>query len=368
MASALCPFFGDCGGCSSQHIDYSLQLGNKRKVLERSINNTDVKVFSDKEYGYRNRMDFVFHKCGVGFRRKGKWFSVVPVDKCVISNDKINVLLKEVNDFFKDVDFFDLVKQSGTFRYAVIRTPTNDSSISFVLNEDSPRLSAAVEKIEEFSKVSSANNIITSYVPSKHDESISAEFFSVKGSDTLKESYLGKDFVYSVQGFFQNNSVMAEKMQKYVNELLKDYDTKPAHLLDLYGGVGTFGIINSDLFKGVTIIESVQPCIDAANINIQSNNIKNSSAILLDAVKLKNVDLPSPLFVITDPPRSGMDNRTIDQLKKLQPKVIIYVSCNVEQLGKDIPKFKDYKLKSAALFDLFPQTPHSEAVVELVRI
>jgi len=363
-----CPFFGECGGCSSQHIDYSLQLDNKKKVLERAVNSNDIKVFSDKEYGYRNRMDFVFHSGGLGFRRKGKWFSVVPVDKCVISNDKINVLLKEVNDFFKGVDFFDLVKQSGTFRYAVIRTPSNDSSISFVLNEDSVRLSAAVEKIEEFAKISTANNIITTYVPAKHDESVSAEFFAVKGSDMLKESYLGKEFVYSVQGFFQNNSIMAEKMQDYVNGLLRSYSTKDAHLLDLYGGVGTFGIINSDLFKGVTIIESVQPCIDAANINIQNNNIKNSSAILLDAAKLKNVDLPSPLFVVTDPPRSGMDPKTIEQLKKLQPKVIIYVSCNVEQLSKDIPKFKDYKVKSAALFDLFPQTPHSEAVVELVRI
>lgn len=367
MATPLCTLFGECGGCSSQHIDYSLQLENKRKVLERAVNSVDVQVFSDKEYDYRNRMDFVFHKTGVGFRRKGKWSSIVPVNKCVISNEKINVLLKEINDFFKNTDYFDLIKQSGTFRYAVIRTPSNDSSISFVLNEDSLRLNAAVEKIEEFAKTSTANNIITTYTSTKQDESVSFEFFAVKGNDMLKETYLGKTFSYSVQGFFQNNSIMAEKMQEYVNNLLKKYDTKQAHLLDLYGGVGTFGIINSELFKGVTIIESIQPCIDAANENIQNNNIKNTSAIVLDAVKLKNVDLPQPLFVITDPPRSGMDPKTIEQLKKLQPKVIIYVSCNVEQLAKDIPKFKDYKVKSAALFDLFPQTPHSEGVVELVR-
>jgi 23S rRNA (uracil1939-C5)-methyltransferase len=88
--------------------------------------------------------------------------------------------------------------------------------------------------------------------------------------------------------------------------------------------------------------------------------------VLLDAMQLKKLDLPDSLFVITDPPRSGMHEKTIEQLKKLRPKVIVYVSCNVVQLGKDLPKFKDYRIRSAALFDLFPQTPHSEAVVELV--
>jgi len=78
------------------------------------------------------------------------------------------------------------------------------------------------------------------------------------------------------------------------------------------------------------------------------------------------MSLSSPLFVVTDPPRSGMDVKTIYHLNEVKPKVIIYISCNIEQLAKDLPKFKNYKLKSAALFDLFPQTPHCEGVVELV--
>jgi tRNA/tmRNA/rRNA uracil-C5-methylase (TrmA/RlmC/RlmD family) len=71
--------------------------------------------------------------------------------------------------------------------------------------------------------------------------------------------------------------------------------------------------------------------------------------------------------VITDPPRSGMHPDTVIDLNKRKPKAIIYISCNIQQLSKDIPKFYDYDLKSAALFDLFPQTPHCEGVVELVR-
>ena len=77
---------------------------------------------------------------------------------------------------------------------------------------------------------------------------------------------------------------------------------------------------------------------------------KNSSAG-------EKIDLPEKLVVITDPPRSGMHEKTIEQLKRLKPRVIIYVSCNPDQLGKDLPKFKQYTVKSVALFDLFPPGP-----------
>lgn len=367
MVQPACPYFGNCGGCSAQHIDYKLQLENKAKQLSSSIKFTGIKRFGSKEYGYRNRMDFVFHKNGVGLRRKGSWHNIVDIERCEIANEKLNMLLKEVRDFFSVPDYFDVIKKSGTLRYAVIRTPQQDSSISFMLNSDSSRIKEAVEKIREFSNVTTAGNALVSYCPSNTDISISDDYFVVKGSDMLKESYLGKTFWYSSQGFFQNNSEMAEAMQAYCNGLLKKYETSKADLLDLYGGVGTFGIINSSLFKSITIVESIKQCIDAANKNFQENNITNAKALLLDAKQLRKVPLRKPLFVVTDPPRSGMHPKTIECLKELKPEVIIYVSCNVEQLGKDLPKFREYEIKSAALFDLFPQTVHSEAIVELVR-
>ena len=266
----------------------------------------------------------------------------------------------------------------------MIRTPQEDSSVSFVLNSDSSRLGEAQERIKEFAKTTSANNVIVTMTPAQTDVSVTNEYYVVKGKDMLSETYLGKRFEYHVQGFFQNNSVMAEKMHEYVNGILKSYDedneknvttkskTKNSHLLDfhlldLYGGVGTFGIINADLFKSVTIVEEFEGCVDTAEVNIRNNNIKNAKAFAMDAKHLKKLTLNSPLFVITDPPRSGMHPKTIYQLNELQPEVIIYVSCNVEQLGKDLPKFKNYRIKSAAMFDLFPQTLHSESVVELVR-
>ena len=366
MAEPKCPYFGKCGGCSFQHIDYATQLENKKKTLFNSVNFENILLFQGNEYGYRNRMDMVFHSGGIGFREKGTWKRVIDVERCEISNPKLNQLISEVRDSFgAGIDSFGLVRHNGTFRYAVIRAPENDSAISFVLNGDSAKLDSAIEKIKDFSKRASANSILVARVPKNSDVSISADYFVVKGLEFISETYLGKKFLFPVQGFFQNNYAMASEMHNYVNNILNDYETKEAHLLDLYAGVGTFGIINSDMFKDVKIVEFEGPSIECARKNIAENKIANAEAIALDAKYLKKLEFEKPLFVITDPPRSGMHPRAIEQLNELKPELIIYVSCNANQLGKDIPKFKDYAIKSAALFDLFPQTPHFETVVEL---
>ncbi len=367
MKQPLCKYFGKCGGCVTQHIEYELQLENKKNLLSKLLNFEDIKVFSDDEYYYRNRMDFVFNNKVIGLRKKGTWYDIIDIEKCVISNKRLNELIKEIREFFKEIDAFDIIKHTGTFRYSVIRTPQQDSSISFVLNSNSTKLEQANEKIKEFSKITTANNIIITYVQENTDVSISEDYFIVKGNDFLKEEFFNKTFKYPIQGFFQNNYKIANKMLGYTNELIKKYETKDLSLLDLYGGVGTFGIINSELFKDVLIVESLKSSIDAANENIKENYIKNTKAIILDAIQLKKLEFKNKLFVITDPPRSGMHLKTIEQLKKLRPEVIIYVSCNPQQLAKDVEKFKKYKINSVAIFDLFPQTNHSEAIVELVK-
>ena len=327
-----------------------------------------VQVFSDEEWFYRNRMDMTFTPFGIGFREKGKWWRTLPVKQCVISNPKLNEFIAEINAFFgSDFDYFNVKTREGTYKYATIRTPQNDSSVSIVLNKDSERYDEAVRRVGEYAKVSSANNVLLLPMKAKSSQSFGDDYDVLKGSDMLEEELMGKIFRYSSQGFFQNNSVMANQMHEYVHGLLAAYERgEYAHLLDLYGGVGAFGIVNADLFHRVTTIEDYEGCTIAARQNVELNSLNNVEAICMDAKRLKQVRLPEKeLYVITDPPRSGMHEETIIQLRKLRPEKIIYISCNVEQLGKDLPKFSDYKIRSAALFDLFPQTNHMESVVEL---
>ena len=148
MAIPLCPYFESCGGCTSQHLDYAMQVENKRKQLAQITKCDTIKVFSGKEYQYRNRMDFIFHTNGLGLRKKGQWDKIIPIEQCVIAEESINHTMKEIQSFFKNCDAFDLKRQTGTFRYAVIRTTKEQLSLSFVLNSDSPKLAEAIEKIK----------------------------------------------------------------------------------------------------------------------------------------------------------------------------------------------------------------------------
>ena len=366
MTEPLCPNFGSCGGCSFQDIDYSEQLEDKKRRLSEAIRFNNIQVFSGQEYNYRNRMDFVFHSWGLSLRERGSWRKMVNIEHCPISNNKLNEILTEVREFFKDVFYFDVEKQFGTYCYAVIRTTINDSSVSIVLNKKSKKKEEAVEYIKEFAKITSIHNVIVTYTPHNRNVSVSDEYDVIKGSDRLRSEYLGYSFYFPVQGFFQVNQKVAKKVHIYCRKLLSSPDFKNAQLLDLYGGVGTFGIINSPQFKEVLIIENYEPAIMAAQKNITENKRDNARTVSLDARNLKDMDLSGPLCIILDPPRSGMHPKTVKRLNELKPEVLIYVSCNPKHLGNDLLALDKYRIKSAALFDMFPQTPHMEAVVELV--
>ena len=132
-----CPVFGDCGGCFYQDKDYSLQIELKKKDIRETFGRVgievpaDIKVFFNNEYYYRNRMDFVFSKNGPGFRKRGKFNRVVNFDKCHISNIGINHGLSKTIEWFnkhkEQLDIFDLDKNTGTLRYATIRSSFRSS-------------------------------------------------------------------------------------------------------------------------------------------------------------------------------------------------------------------------------------------------
>ncbi len=367
MTEPKCPYFGKCGGCSFQDLGYPLQLEQKQENLKQAIQNESIEIFTGKEYFYRNRMDFVFSSKGLGLREKGFYYKFVGLERCVISNDHLNELLTEVREFFKEAFYFDVKKRYGEFCYAVIRTSQEDSSVSIVLNKNSKRLNSAVDKVKEYTKISTARNVLATYIPYNRNVSVSDDFDVLKGHDFLTEEILGKHFQFPIQGFFQVNHEMAEKIHEYCRGLLSEYSTENALLIDLYGGVGTFGIINAGIFKMVTMIENYEPAVQSANINSKFNDKNNVSTKIMDAKNLKQLEFNKPFFIIMDPPRSGIHPKTLKQINQLNPEVLIFISCNPKLLKQDLTELSSYTIKSAALFDMFPQTPHMEVVLELIK-
>jgi 23S rRNA (uracil1939-C5)-methyltransferase len=326
-------------------------------MLANLIHFDNISIFPSPEFGYRNRMEFLFLRSGLGLRQKDAPGKTLPIKKCEICTPRINHLLSELNESF--------TMNPDALRYAVIRSTSSSDSVSLVLKDNSKDLKQAIEKNRAYLQTSSASNILVTYTSPDEDEQTSSDFFVLKGEPFLKEQLSGMTFTFSAQGFFQNNTYIANKLHEYVTMLFNNYDTKNSALLDLYAGVGTFGIINSKLFSKVYIVESFPGCTASAEHNIKLNNIKNANISTLDARSIGRLSIDKDCYVITDPPRSGMDEKAIEQIKHLKPKAIIYISCNPHQLAKDLKKFKSYTLSSLALFDMFPQTQHMEAVAEL---
>jgi len=366
MTKPNCPYFGSCGGCSFQDIDYAQQLEDKVGILKEAIQHENIQVFSGKEYHYRNRMDFAFHAEGLGLRERGCFHKFVNIEECAISNPALNHLLREIREYFEGVFYFDVKRRFGAFCYAVLRTPPDDSSVSIALNKNDRKLEQAVEKVKAYAQVSSARNVIITYVPYNRNVSVSDDYEVVKGQDTLQEIYLDKSFRFPVQGFFQVNHDIAESVHSYCQDRLSSYETKNAHLFDLYGGVGTFGILSSKRFDQVTLIENYAAAVKAAQQNMVANGTQNIETKILDAKRLKDIAIPSPLYIIIDPPRSGIHPKTLQRLSELTPEALFYVSCNPKHLAHDLSVLDRFEIRSAALFDMFPQTPHMETFIELI--
>lgn len=364
-AEPRCPYFGACGGCSLQNVAYPAQVEEKAAGLRSHIGDAPLSVFTGPEFGYRNRLDLTFHPGGLGFRKKGKWHTIVDVERCEISTPEVNALISEVRGFFKEAEAFDLRKKTGSFRYAVLRGTKTDSAASIVLNKDSAGLEAAKDLVRQFASETSARNVLITYVGAQSGASISEEFEVVSGRDSMHEVILGQTLRFSIQGFFQTNSMMAEKMHDYVRGLITSTDSRPETLLDLYGGVGAFAIVNADLFSRAVTIENFQGCTDSARENAAINGLANIDAHCLDAKDIGGLGLARGQFAIVDPPRVGMHPKAGKAIAELRPQKLIFISCNPKILAEQLTMLPGYKIKSAALFDFFPQTEHAEAVLEM---
>lgn len=187
-------------------------------------------------------------------------------------------------------------------------------------------------------------------------------------ADIYKISFGKYKFNISVNSFYQVNPVQTEKLY---NLAIKGANLKKSDIVfDLFCGIGTIGIFASSYVKKVYGIEIVENAIKDANENAKINSIDNIEFMVGDVenalselIKQENV-LPDVVFV--DPPRKGLDNKTIDNLLKTKPEKIVYISCNPSTLMRDLSKLEqDYSVNKIAPVDLFPWTSHVECVAVL---
>ena len=330
-------------------------VGRARRILLHD----DVVAFSGPSSGYRNRVDLVFFKDGLGMR--DSFDSFVDVTRSELATDRINSIIAQVRERFVGFDPFIQKAKRGTLRYAVIRA-LETSSISFVLNARGD-VDRAREAIASFAAESDVENVLITFTEPSSDVSVSSEYEIIKGSDVLEASLVGVALRVHVQGFFQNNLVMAQKMHGFIKDSLPG---SSGTLIDLYGGVGSFACTLGDSFERAIVIEEHEGAASLAAQNLERNGVRGE-AVCADASVLVRYG-SDQVTVITDPPRIGMSEIAVRALARLRPERIVYVSCNPLIAPRDLAYLKGYRIEKAAVFDMFPGTDHFEMVVVLSRV
>ncbi len=382
MSHFDCKHFDFCGGCAHKYEDLEINLNEKFNMIHSFVTHSKIEkcedysitIEKDVKGEYRNRMDFAFCEDGPGQRAKGKFYEINRVENCLISSPKLNKILEYVQEWYDtyktDIDVFNTIEKTGTIRYSVIRVAefTDDSSVTFVLNQNSENIDDVKYLIEFFAKKYPVTNVLVVLVRDNTDVSTSFDYEVIKGSPYIIEKFNDITYRYHTQGFFQVNSKMAINMVEHVKNILSENPKEI--LIDLFGGIGTFGLYCGENYKEVHIIDNNEPNIKAANVNIELNNKENVFAKLMDAkkigeyysqyVKTNNFDL------ILDPPRAGLHKKTREFLNEIKPDRLIYISCNPKNIIQEFKKLSNnYMLKSTKVFDMFPRTNHVEVIFEL---
>src|SRR5699024_7744976 len=188
--------------------------------------------------------------------------------------------------------------------------------------------------------------------------------------DHIFEEMEGLRFKIDAKSFYQTNSDQAYELYKVAREFAAVSEEDVVY--DLYTGIGTIAQFVAKQAKKVVGIESVPEAIEAAKENAQRNGINNTSFFAGDMRSIFTDDFVEkngyPDIVITDPPRVGMHKKVVEQLLRIQPKRIVYVSCNSATQARDLALLDPgYKVTKVQPVDMFPQTYHIENVVCLEK-
>jgi len=400
-----CPSFGKCGGCSFEHTEYENQIKFKTDCVKELLNFLDMEIPQAKQspiqWNYRNKMEFSFYNdkleikeeenkstenisasqllsssaVSLGLHCKGSFYKYSEVPPCCISHEDIIKACEIVKDFAikTGLKAYNNKTHEGFFRHLVLRKGVNtgDLLVNIVTNkqEDINKtfFDSAVKQLSSFcSSIYWTQN-------SKFSDAVNAESITLLyGNENITETLTvaNKKFNFSVApfSFFQTNTKATEVLYNTVIELLQP--DKDDTLLDMYCGTGAIGICLSPHVKAVIGVEQVAESIESAKHNAKINNINNIEFFAQPAQDWVKQNDKKFDCVIIDPPRAGLFENVIEHLLFLNPKKIVYVSCNPSTLARDLKliiKDNKYKVEKVCPVDMFPQTYHIETVVLLEK-
>lgn len=392
----VCKHFENCGGCKWQNMSYEHQLAYKQNEVTQNLIRighlelpeiTPIKA-CEEIYFYRNKMEFSFASKrwltweeikseetienipACGFHIAGMWDKILDIDECHLQAAPSNAIRNFIKEYAIEhkMPFFVPRTQEGFLRTLMIRmTTTKEIMVVIQFYEENKEMR---EKLLEavaikFPEITSLQYVIN---PKANDTIYDQKVVLYKGKDHIIEKMEGLAFKINAKSFYQTNSVQAYELYKIAREFA---DLKGDELVyDLYSGTGTIAQFIAKKANKVVGVESVPEAIEDAKENAKNNDIDNVEFYVGDMKEVFTDDFLSlhgqPDVIITDPPRDGMHKKVVEQILKIAPKKVVYVSCNSATQARDLAMMKEkYTIVKTQAVDMFPQTHHVENVVLL---
>ena len=372
-----CTTYKRCGGCNLRHIKYEETLKMKQNSVQSLVNKTlknklkvQETIGMESPFHYRNKAQYP-----LGIDKNGeptigvfanRTHEVIPMEKCLIQNPKSEEIAKYILEFIKqkNISIYNEKTGKGLFRHIVIKVgiKTNQIMCILVINGKSipEELQLKNELIKKFSEI---KTIIKNINTKNTNVILGEENINIYGDGYIYDILGEYTFKISPLSFYQVNPKKKKKLYNLGIQMAQI--TKDDVVFDLYCGIGTISLFMAKYAKKVYGIEIVKEAVQSAKENAKINGITNTEffagdvEIILD--DLINKKLVKADIVMFDPPRKGLDNNSINNILKIKPKKIVYISCNPATLIRDLAKFEDdYDIKNIVPVDMFPFTSHVE--------
>ncbi len=379
-----CKVCKKCGGCNIDLVNYKETLNEKtnevKKILKFRIDK-NVKVEEtigmENPYNYRNKGKYVFGQdlktkdVAMGFFKEGT-HDIVSTSKCAIQNEVINEVAEYTFSLIKKykISIYNEDTRKGILRHLIIKYGIKSKEIMVILVTVDAKISRREQIVKELvEKFPNIKTIVQNINDRETNAILGNKNIKLFGNGYIVD-YLEKNkFKISPLSFYQVNPVQTEILYNKAIEFANL--TGQELVYDLYSGIGTISLFISKKARKVFGIEIVKDAVIDAKENAKLNKINNVEfyagkvEIVLPKMYQKG---KTPDVIFVDPPRSGLDDKTIETLLYIKPRKIVYISCNPYTLGENIDVLnKSYKVTKVQPVDMFPFTTHVETITLMTR-
>jgi len=372
----ICPIFYTCGGCDFLHTTYDYQLKLKEKHVESLykklglFHQVNPIIKSDEPLHYRHKTVLSAttkkNKLRLGlYQEKSKM--ITPFLECYIHDKKANEVFKTIEQLLNQfkISAYDIDKKQGIIKHVMIRKSyaRDDMMVVFVtqgsLFPNAKKISQMLVKKHPQVKTTIQNihNKDTHLVLLEQEKTIYGSGYIIDQIDDLS-------FKLSPRSFYQVNPM---QMQKLYQKAIDVADIKKTDIvIDTYSGIGTLSLLIAKKAKQVYAIEVNKDAHQDALDNKKYNQIQNIDFIHGDVSEnmFKITSIIDVLFM--DPTRDGASKAFLDDVMKLKPKKIVYISCEPKTQVRDVNTLSIlYDIKQIQPVDMFSQTVHVETITLL---